>query len=150
MQVTINIYWLFAILAGFSFGAFLFGRLRGELVQAQQYAIYSGGRSLADLYQELIMQVGNKYPNETRHQTALRYLRNAEQDELCLTASDITKLMDLIEDYGIHCGDFGSYTNERYQDAAEKKRNAVWEEILRILQMPNMAAESTCTQKVTL
>lgn len=31
-----------------------------------------------DPYQELLMAVGNKYPNETRHQTALRYIRNAE------------------------------------------------------------------------
>lgn len=30
-------------------------------------------------YMELIMAVGNKYPGETRHQTALRYIRQAEQ-----------------------------------------------------------------------
>lgn len=29
-------------------------------------------------YYELIYQVGNVYPNETRHQTAMRYLRDAE------------------------------------------------------------------------
>jgi len=29
-------------------------------------------------YYELIMAVGNKYPGETRHQTALRYIRQAE------------------------------------------------------------------------
>jgi antitoxin component YwqK of YwqJK toxin-antitoxin module len=29
-------------------------------------------------YNELIMAVGKKYPNETRHETALRYIRNAE------------------------------------------------------------------------
>ena len=29
-------------------------------------------------YHELIMTVGNKYPDETRHQTALRYIQNAE------------------------------------------------------------------------
>lgn len=33
---------------------------------------------IADKYYELIYAVGNKYPNETRHQTALRYIRNAE------------------------------------------------------------------------
>jgi predicted nucleic acid-binding Zn-ribbon protein len=32
-------------------------------------------------YQELIMAVGNKYPGETRHQTALRYIKNAEVGE---------------------------------------------------------------------
>lgn len=30
-------------------------------------------------YHELIMAVGNKYPDETRHQTALRYIRQSEQ-----------------------------------------------------------------------
>jgi hypothetical protein len=30
------------------------------------------------LYSELIMAVGRKYPGETRHQTALRYIRMAE------------------------------------------------------------------------
>lgn len=29
-------------------------------------------------YYELIYAVGNKYPNETRHETALRYIRSAE------------------------------------------------------------------------
>lgn len=31
------------------------------------------------LYNELILAVGNKYPGETRHQTALRYITNAER-----------------------------------------------------------------------
>ena len=29
-------------------------------------------------YEELIMAVGNKYPGETRHETALRYIKQAE------------------------------------------------------------------------
>ena len=29
-------------------------------------------------YMELIMSVGNAYPNETRHQTALRYIKERE------------------------------------------------------------------------
>ena len=33
---------------------------------------------LAVDYNELIMMVGNKYPNETRHQTALKYIKQAE------------------------------------------------------------------------
>ena len=33
-----------------------------------------------ELYHELLYQVGNKYPDETRHQTALRYLRKAESN----------------------------------------------------------------------
>ncbi len=31
-----------------------------------------------ELYKELLFAVGNKYPNETRHQTALRYIKDAE------------------------------------------------------------------------
>ena len=30
------------------------------------------------LYFELLLWVGNKYPNESRHETALRYIKNAE------------------------------------------------------------------------
>lgn len=30
-------------------------------------------------YHELILAVGNKYPGESRHETALRYIRRAEQ-----------------------------------------------------------------------
>jgi hypothetical protein len=30
------------------------------------------------LYNELLFHVGNKFPGETRHQTALRYIKNAE------------------------------------------------------------------------
>jgi hypothetical protein len=33
----------------------------------------------AELYKELLYAVGSKYPNETRHQTALRYIRRAEE-----------------------------------------------------------------------
>lgn len=41
----------------------------------------------AKLYQELIYNVSNKYPNETRHETALRYIRKAENqpDQAMLT-----------------------------------------------------------------
>ncbi len=31
------------------------------------------------LYMELLLAVGNKYPDESRHQTALRYIKQAEQ-----------------------------------------------------------------------
>lgn len=33
-------------------------------------------------YAELIYAVGNKYPGETRHETALRYIRQAENRDL--------------------------------------------------------------------
>ena len=36
-------------------------------------------QSLKTKYQELIMAVSKKYPNETRHQTALKYIVNSEK-----------------------------------------------------------------------
>ena len=33
---------------------------------------------IKDKYNELIMAVGNKYPGESRHETALRYIKRAE------------------------------------------------------------------------
>jgi len=36
-------------------------------------------KELKDKYYELIMAVANKYKDETRHETALRYIRTREQ-----------------------------------------------------------------------
>ena len=33
------------------------------------------------LYNELLMQIGSKFPDETRHETALKYLRLAEKGQ---------------------------------------------------------------------
>jgi len=33
-------------------------------------------------YEELILAVGTKFPGETRHETALRYIRDAEMSSL--------------------------------------------------------------------
>ena len=38
---------------------------------------------IRDAYNELLSAVGNKYPNETRHATALRYIRRAEEPSEC-------------------------------------------------------------------
>lgn len=37
---------------------------------------------LEEKYNELIYAVATKYPNETRHQTALKYIKNAENEKL--------------------------------------------------------------------
>jgi len=41
-------------------------------------------------YNELIMAVANKWPGETRHETALRYIRQAEtsSNQACAASSD--------------------------------------------------------------
>lgn len=45
-----------------------------DLIEAQRAEI----ERLRHLYHELIYAVASKYPNETRHETALRYIRTAE------------------------------------------------------------------------
>jgi len=36
------------------------------------------GGEIVSPYEELLLYVGSKYPNETRHETALRYIKEAE------------------------------------------------------------------------
>lgn len=43
---------------------------------------------LAALYNELLFAVGNKYPDETRHETALRYIRVAKTPKNIGAAGD--------------------------------------------------------------
>ena len=58
---------------------------------------------IRDKYFELIMQVESKYPNESRHETALRYIREAEkrytervQFKMCPTSLRSIKRCDCI------------------------------------------------------
>jgi hypothetical protein len=44
------------------------------------------------LYEELLFAVGKKYPSETRHQTALRYIRRAEAPRTPLSDAQVLKL----------------------------------------------------------
>jgi len=48
--------------------------------------------STQENYYELIMAVENKYPNETRHQTALRFIREAQQPHNKAVESDRANL----------------------------------------------------------
>ncbi len=48
-------------------------------LQAEMDALKAELAEKDRLYHELLYQVGNKYPNESRHETALRYLKRAEQ-----------------------------------------------------------------------
>jgi len=52
-----------------------FTKLTNELAQALSKPV-----KLPEEYNELILAIGNKYPNETRHQTALRYIKQAEKN----------------------------------------------------------------------
>lgn len=44
-------------------------------------ALFREYETRANKYHELIMAVGNKTPGETRHQTALRYIKQAEESD---------------------------------------------------------------------
>ncbi len=57
------------------------------LQQAEARAVAAEAR-----YHELLLSVGNAYPGETRHETALRYIRSAEsQDNPPDTAQEANK-----------------------------------------------------------
>jgi len=56
----------------------LHSKTQGEDIQwAIDRIIALENRSI--LYEELIYQIANKTPNETRHETALRYIKQAEE-----------------------------------------------------------------------
>lgn len=68
------------------------GRLRAESEKHKQreeahFDAYSKmcdqNEKLKAKYQELIMAVASKFPGETRHETALRYITNAESGANC-------------------------------------------------------------------
>jgi hypothetical protein len=46
--------------------------------------------NIVEKYYELLYAVGRKYPNETRHETALRYILNAEKDDV-VNYADVRK-----------------------------------------------------------
>ena len=52
---------------------------RVKALEAEISKLRAENERLRELYSELLNQVGNKYPNETRHETALRYIQNAEK-----------------------------------------------------------------------
>ncbi len=51
----------------------------GKDSQAAPTTPVSDDRNKLELYGELLYAVANKFPGESRHQTALRYIRNAEK-----------------------------------------------------------------------
>jgi hypothetical protein len=64
--------------------------LKGWIKQYEGIAIENGKlkadkRELVDKYHELLFSVATKFPNETRHQTALRYIN--EKENYCDTGS---------------------------------------------------------------
>lgn len=54
-------------------------------------------RTVEELYQELLYAVGRKYPGESRHQTALRYIQNAENAQtVAVTGASALKDLEVI------------------------------------------------------
>lgn len=48
-------------------------------------------KNVAEMYHELVEAVGNKHPGESRHETALRYIRSAERTCEGLAAPEATR-----------------------------------------------------------
>jgi hypothetical protein len=46
---------------------------------------------LSEKYHELLMAVERKFPGESRHQTALRYIRRAEEPATTAAKSEVKK-----------------------------------------------------------
>jgi hypothetical protein len=53
-------------------------RIERAIKERESINVESKLQPLVDLYNELLFAVGKKHPNETRHQTALRYIQQAE------------------------------------------------------------------------
>ncbi len=49
-------------------------------------------RQLRALHSELVMAVARKYPGESRHETALRYIREREEPKGCTAAASNVEL----------------------------------------------------------
>jgi hypothetical protein len=56
-----------------------FEKSGGVAVHAEVFKLRARHAALVEKYNELLYSVGNKYPDESRHETALRYIRNAEK-----------------------------------------------------------------------
>ena len=64
-----------------------------DFIFSSQTEVYELGYNAGlEKYNELIMAVSKKFPNETRHETALRYIKQAEQAELNDTKAKENKL----------------------------------------------------------
>ena len=67
-------------------GGFFIGRDVGRQdakVSTPSASHNTGMDAISQQYYELLYSVEQKFPNETRHQTALRYIQQAEQFSKC-------------------------------------------------------------------
>lgn len=60
-----------------------------ETLHASAAAALVDAKNVRERYNELIMAVSNKYQGETRHETALRYIRQHEQSTVMATGKSI-------------------------------------------------------------
>jgi hypothetical protein len=67
--------------------------LAAEMQRTQQRAEQAEAKAMeiGEKYYDLIMQVGNKYPDESRHDTAKRYIRSAENRTVNSAQAAITE-----------------------------------------------------------
>ena len=82
---------MFALAVGWLLGAFTYAvyqhRPRQNTKVGTPSASHnSASRAISERYNELLMAVCRKYPGESRHETALRYIRQAESNSYCGSA----------------------------------------------------------------
>lgn len=68
---------VFAYIAGLAAGYYLRQSTKDGTPSASHN---SASRAISEQYNELLMAVCRKYPGESRHETALRYIRQAESN----------------------------------------------------------------------
>ena len=64
-----------------------FGTDRNEFLERFAHEAYAAGAAAErEKYNDLLMAVGEKFHDESRHETALRYIREAESKSDCAAA----------------------------------------------------------------
>jgi len=78
--------YLIGLVLGTLFGWIYWGRNRKSKESTPSASYNSASHAISEQYNELLMGVCRKYPGESRHDTALRYIRQAESNSYCGSA----------------------------------------------------------------
>jgi len=68
------------------------GSISGEYATGCSNGFIAGRESMREQYDELLMAVARKFPNESRHETALRYIKEAENAEAACCSAAIKEI----------------------------------------------------------
>lgn len=101
--------------------------------QQRAEQVIEAAEDIKTKYYELIMAVGNKYEKETRHETALRYIQQAEscKDDSAQNDNIFKECMELLDEVSeIH--DTDEYTQKCLHDCIACKANKLKERIANV------------------